>query len=122
MSAGPADKALDVFKDVVFDQLVKAAITYIVGLAPFLSFGPIAFIISKVVTYVAGLLYLEMKEAINFQVILLNNRSLHDKFVTAQIELRKIALEKGIDSPEFRVNREAHKKALAEFSRYGATK
>lgn len=121
MAAGPADKVLDVFKDLVFDQLVKAAISYIVGLAPFLSFGPIAFIIGKVVTYIAGILYAELKEAINFQVILLNNRSLHDKFVGAQIELKKLAMEKGIDSPEFRVQREKHKAALAAFARYSGT-
>ncbi len=118
MAAGPADKAIDLFKDLVFDPLVKYAIGYIVGLAPFLAFGPISFIIGQVVTYVAGIIYEQLKDTINLEVILLNNAAHHAAFVSAEIELKKIALTKGIDSPEFYDSREKHKIALAVFARH----
>lgn len=121
MSTGPADKALDVFKDMVFDQLVKAAVSYIIGLAPFLSWGPISFIVGKVVVYVAELLYVEMKDAINFQVILLNNKDHHRAFISAQIQLNLIAKTSGIDSQEFKLSREKHKISLSKFIRYSGT-
>jgi hypothetical protein len=121
MSAGPADKPMDLFKTLVFDELVKSTIAYIIGLAPWLSFGPIAFIIGRVVVYVSGVLYEGMKEAINFEVILLNNAAHHKAFLKAQIELRGIAKNQGIDSPEFKRSREEHKTALAKFVRYSGT-
>lgn len=121
MSAGPVDGALDVFKDMVFDQLVKLAISHIIGLAPFLSFGPVAFVISRVVVYIANLLYGVMKDAINFQVILLNNSIHHKAFISAQIQLRQLAKEKGIESPEFKKSREDHAKHLSTFIRYSGT-
>lgn len=121
MSAGPADKTLDVFKDLIFDAQVKVVIAYITGLAPFLAFGPLAFIIARVVTYVADVLYAQLREVVNFQLILLNNAENHREYADAQIELSRIAKIKGIDSIEFRVLREKHKKALAKFVRYSGS-
>lgn len=118
MSSGPADKGLDLFKDLIFDPLVKLAIGQIVGLAPFLSFGPVAFIVGQVVTYVAGKLYELLKDTINLEVILINNAAHHAAFVSASIDLKRIAQTKGIDSVEFNESREKHKIALAAFARH----
>ena len=121
MSVGPADKALDVFKDLIFDQMVKSAISYIIGLEPLLAWVPVSFLIGKVVTYVAGIIYEEMKDAINFQVILLNNRSHHEGYINALSILKRIANEKGIDSEEFKTQREIHKATLSRFIRYSGS-
>lgn len=121
MAAGPADKVADLFKDLVFDHLVKAAIAQVVGLAPFLAWGPVSFIVGKVITYVASLLYEHLRLAINFQVILLNNELHHKAFVEASYSLTKLGKEKGIDSPEFKAQREKHKVALSKFVRYSGT-
>lgn len=122
MAAGPADKVLDVFKELVFDQLVKNIIAKIVGLAPFLAWGPIAFIVTKVVTYLAGMVYDELKDAVNMKYIMLKNERYHAEFVAANGELRDIAKTKGIDSPEFKEAREKRKKTLADLARYDATR
>ena len=115
MAAGPADKALDVFKTLVFDALVKNLIAYIVGLAPFLSFGPVAFIVGKVVTYIAGKLYEGLRDVINIEVIILRNAAAHAAFVDAQLSLRNVALTKGIDSKEFQDARNKQAEAFANF-------
>lgn len=122
MAAGPADKALDAFKDLVFDPLVKLVIEKIIGLAGFLAWGPIAFIVGKIVVYVADKLYEELGHAINFQYIMLRNESLHKSFVEANSTLKRIAKEKGIDSKEFKDAREKRRKALADFVRHDATR
>lgn len=121
MSAGPADKVLDTFKSLVFDQLVRAAIASIVGLAPWLAYGPVSFLITRVVTYVCDRLYDELAEAVNFEMILLKNSAYHKEYLKAHIELRGIAKNVGIDSPEFKASREKHKAALAKFVRFGGT-
>lgn len=121
MSSGPADKVLDVFKSLIFDELVKVAIAKIIGLAPFLSWGPISFIVGKLVTYIAGELYVLLKDAINFHVILLNNAQHHTAYIDAQIQLKNIAKEKGIDSDEFKAQRQKHAASLAKFIRYSGT-
>jgi hypothetical protein len=118
MASGPADKVMDVFQSLVWDELVKLAITQIVGLAPFLAWGPISFIVGKVVTYIAGVLYEALKETINFQVIILKHEAHHKAFVTAQLALRSIAETKGIDSDEFKNARIVHAAALRKFVRY----
>jgi hypothetical protein len=121
MAAGPADKALDLFKDLVFDPLVKLAISRIIALAPWLSFGPISFIVGQVVTYVAGIVYEVMKDFINFEVILLRNAEHQKALIDALTALQKAAREKGTDSPEFRSLRESHKAALAKYARNPGT-
>lgn len=121
MSAGPADRALDVFKSLVFDQLTKAAIAQILGLSPFLAWGPIAYIIGQAVVYVGDVIYNQLKDAVNLEVILIKNEAFHKAYVNASLSISKIAKEKGIDSPEFRKARDEHKAALSKFVRYSGT-
>lgn len=121
MSSGPADKVLDIFKSLIFDELVKVVIAKVIDLAPFLSWGPVSFIVGKVITYIAGELYEVLKDIINFEVILLKNREHHVAYVNAHIQLRNIAKEKGIDSDEFKAQRKIQAAALASFIRYGGT-
>lgn len=122
MAAGPADKTLDTFKALVFDPIVKLVIGKVIGLAGFLSFGPVAFLVTKLVTYIADQLYLVLRDQVNFNYIMLANEKHHEAFVAAHLELKGIAQSKGIDSKEFKEAREKRRKALSEFVRWGATK
>lgn len=115
MPTGPADKALDLFKGLVFDQLVKLAIQRILGMAAWLSWGPIAFIITRVVVFVADKLYEGVKDYVNIEYIMLRNETYHKQFIQAQYVLKGVASEKGVDSEEFRKARDEHKKALSKF-------
>lgn len=118
MAAGPADSALDTFKELVFDALVRLLISRIIALAGWLSFGPVSFIISQVVTYVANQLYELLRDQINFQYIMLRNDKFHAEYVKASLELQAAFDKLGKDSKEYRELRDAHKKALSEFVRY----
>ncbi len=117
MAKGPADAGLDTFKTLVFDPLVKGVIEKITASAGWLSFGPVAFIVSKLVTAIANALYDKLKLVINFQYIALLNEKHHKAYVEANTELRLIAKSQGINSPYFLEAREKRKKALALFVR-----
>lgn len=121
MAAGPADKPLDTFRDLVFDPIVEKTILGIIALAPWVSFPPIAFIVKAAVRWIANFLYENMKEAINFEIILLKNVEHQKAFADASIELKKMARSKGIDSPEFRSLRNARKQDFAKLIRYTGT-
>lgn len=121
MSTGPADKALDTFKSLIYDPLVEQLVVKTIALAGFLSWGPIAFVVSKVITWVANELYEHLSRAINFQVILLQNELHHRDYVKAAKALKEEAERNGIDSPQFREARAKHKAALSRFVRYTGT-
>lgn len=121
MSTGPADKALDTFKSLVFDPLVEQVIARTIALAGWLGWGPVAFLVSKIFTWAANELYEALSQTINFQVILLKNEQFHKDFVVAAKALKEEAERNGIDSPQFRQAREKHKIALRKFVRYGTT-
>lgn len=117
MAAGPATKGLDTFKTLVFDPLVNVAIGKVIGLAGWLSWGPISFVVTKAITFIANKLYDELGEVINFQYVMLLNEKHHKAFVEANTELRGLAKTRGINSKEFKEAREKRKVALAKFAR-----
>lgn len=119
MSAGPSDKTLDAFKSLIFDGLLEQAIASIIAIAPWLSFPPLAFTIGVTVRFVGNKIYEILRDVVNFEVVMLRNDLLHREFVKAVRDVRVVILAKGIDSPEFRKARDAHKAALAKLVRYG---
>lgn len=110
----------NLFKDLVFDNLVKAAVKKVLAKIPKLIavpvFGPfVGTIVSLVITKVADLLYEGFDEWIDFKQIAFKDKELQKKYDTAATKLKIIAHEKGIDSPEFKEQRNADKSALADF-------
>ena len=121
MASGPADKALDVFKSLIWDRYVDVATTAVIALAPFLAFPPLAFLIRTVFKFVGDSLYKYFSLGVNIEVIMLRNELNHKAFVDAEVELKRIADSTGTDSAAFKEAREKHKAALAKFVRYTGT-
>lgn len=118
MAKGPADNALDTFKELVFDAIVRMLISRIISLAGWLSFGPVSFIVSQVVFYISNQLYALLREQINFQFIMLRNDKFHAEYVKASLDLQAAFDKFGGESKEFQELRDAHKKSLSDFIRY----
>lgn len=108
----------EIFKAVVWDSLVKAAIARLFLAAPFLGWGPVGFVVSWILTYFADMLYDAVKMAVDLEVIVLRNEAHRKAYDAAAVKLHIIAREKGIESPEFRSARDEHKVALAKFVRF----
>lgn len=108
----------NLFKSLVWDNLVKAAIKKIFVAAPFLAWGPLGIVAKYVIGKIADKLYEALKEAIDMQRIAFRNKDLRKGYERASVTLRIIAQDRGIDSDEFKKAREEHKKNLAAFVRF----
>lgn len=108
------------FKDLAWDALIKFVFDKVVAQVPFLGWGPVGLITQFVINIVAGELYGAFAEFIDLKVIAFKNETLYSEYKNASLKLRAIAVSKGIDSPEYKAERELHKKALSSFIRYGA--
>lgn len=106
------------FKQLVWDAIVKLVISRLFAALPFLGWGPIGVVASYAVTLIADRLFKEIALFINLQLVVLKNNIHHAQFAAAAIDLRSIGLSKGIDSQEFKDARKVHIDRLADFVRF----
>ncbi len=113
----------DLFKSLVWDNIVKMAITRLFSFLPgFLVGGPIGLFLRPIITgfivKFTDQLYEFLRLTINFQMIVFKVEDLERKYTEAGVELASIANEKGIDSPEFAEARKANDEAFYDFVEY----
>lgn len=109
----------DIFKDLVWGALVRAALGALFKAAPFLGWGPIGIIVTFLVTQFAEKLYEVVREYVQIEVIILRNEAHRKEYDAASTRLKIIAHSSGIDSPEFQKARDENKKALSKFVQFG---
>lgn len=102
-------KGLDLFKTLVFDTAVEAAIA---AWAPWISKIPF---LKGIITGFTDKLYAQLAGSIIFGTVLFVNVQHRRAFDAAQTDLKGIALTKGIDSPEFKEAHERERQALKKF-------
>ncbi len=112
---GIGETAIDTFKELVWDALIKAALQRLFDKFAFLAWGPIGVVVEYFVLKYADELYAALKEYLVLELIAFKNTQLHAKYVTAAINLRTMAHTYGVNSNEFKEARDADKKALANF-------
>nr|BFD58919.1 hypothetical protein CKG001_10260 [Bdellovibrio sp. CKG001] len=113
-----SDKAMDLFKDLVWDSLVKAAITRMFVAMPALAWGPFGVFVTWVVTKFADRLYEHAREYVALETIAFKNKQLEKEFDRRLVMLRIIERESGLGSEAFKKGREDAKKALSDVVRY----
>jgi hypothetical protein len=84
--------------------------------------GPPRPIVSFVVGIFTDKLYEAFKEVVKVEAIAFHNAGAQRAYTAAVLELRELASGPGIDSEEFKLAREQHKKALSEFVRFGVAR
>ena len=109
----------DIIKSCVWDTLVDKAIALFFAGLPAklagLAWGPVGAVITYILKKGADALYVVLKELYDVQVILIRNQAHLDALTKADVTLKIIAFDKGIESKEFLYARENAKRALAEF-------
>ncbi len=109
--------------EVLYESFLKTKILGPLFLwAPILGWGPFGFIITLIVTKIAGKIFKELKDFSGNLFIKWARDGLKGNLDEAGAELAVIALEKGIESPEFKAARKVHKDALSKFARFGKPK
>lgn len=102
-------RGLDLFKSLVYDQLVTAAIGEMIVAVPFLGCPVIRQLFTAAVDWIADRLYDVTEKFIDTQTIILINDEQKAAYQAASINLALIAHDKGQDSQEFK---DAHAKEL----------
>ena len=105
----------ELFKTLVWDALVEAALKKLFAAVPFLSWGPFSYVINKLVLKYSAELFSLVKDFIDLQKIAYKNKGLEKEFNKASTHLRVVAINSGIDSQAFQEARNENKKRLSDF-------
>lgn len=108
----------DLFKDLVWDNIVKAAILQLHVIFPPIAIWPLSVISTFYLTKFTDIIYFGIKLFIDVTTIKIKNVQLRDAYNVASVKLKLIALKKGIDSDEFKQQRIKDREALSMFARY----
>lgn len=109
-----------IFKDLIWDLMVQAALKKLFELVPFLGWGPIGLIVGFIVGKVGDWLYENLKMFIAFEVIVIRKEALAKEYAAQALSLKQIALANGIDSDAYKAQREKSKLALRDLVHFGA--
>lgn len=107
-----------IFKDLIWNVLVKAALGRLFAAIPLLGWGPIGLIVTWIVSHFAEKLFDHMHEWIDFKMIFFKKKELQQAFDGEVLKLQGIFDEKGMDSDEFKAQREKSKEALSKFVKF----
>lgn len=105
----------DLFKDLVFDQIVEWSLKELFSLWPFLGWGPVGLIVTHVITKYSEIFYNRLKGAIILQKIYFKNVDLQKAFDHESVKLKIISDSFDENSPEFLEAKENAKKVLSDF-------
>lgn len=106
------------FKELIWDALVGLALKQLFTTIPWLAWGPIGAIVGIIVGRFGNLLFDFVREYINLELIVLRKQGLAKAYSEQALALKLIALEKGVDSDEFKAQREKAKTALSDFIKF----
>lgn len=110
---------MDVFKDLIWNNLIEAALIELFVAFPFLNFWPINVAIRYIVMEFSDAIYAGVRELIDVTVIQLRNEQLQTEFDRSAVKLKIIARGAGIDSEEFKNARVENKDHLRKYIRIG---
>lgn len=113
------DALSKIFKGLIWDLLISALLKKIFAALPILGWGPIGWLVTFIVGKLADALFEVLAEFVNFQVIVLRKEALAKEYAVQSYNLKQLADSKGIDSDEFKAQREKAKAALAQFVKFG---
>ena len=106
---------MDLFKDLVWDNLINAALVELHAAVPWTTIPPLSWIIDYIVRLFADKLYFGAKLFIDISTIPIINEELKREFGHSEVKLKIIAHNSGIDSEEFKNARKKNVVLLSKF-------
>lgn len=108
------DVGTKIFKDLVFDVMIKNAIAYVMAFLKLSPAGWVAGLLTKIIFYYTDKAFPYLVKYIKVKDIKFENEIHQRSYEKAAYKLKVIAIEKGIDSKEFNDERKiAHDKQAA---------
>jgi hypothetical protein len=113
----PLSQIEKVFKDLFWDPLILAALTYLRAYVPFFALPGVKQITDKLVSKLTDWIFEMLKEDIDVGVIKFKNSDHREAFDTASLHLQIVLEESGADSDEYKKARADAVAALSKFTR-----
>lgn len=110
----------DIFKKLIWDSIIKALLDKLFLAIPFLGWGPVGIIVALIVNKLGSWIFDAMKMFIDFSLIVIKKEELAREYAVESLNLKNIALSKGIDSEEFKAERIKAAASLSRFVKFGA--
>lgn len=115
------EAAESIFKSLLWDTTVEGLLAHIYASAPWLTLWPLKQVTSGLVTLATDKFYSILKTFVDVETISFVNAEHAKAYDSASLKLKVIALEKGVDSEEFRKAKDDAKAALSQLVRFGAS-
>lgn len=113
---------LDLFKDLIWDNWIEAALGRLFAASKFLSFGPVKAFIIWIVQKYSDQLFEVADEYFDIRNVIIKDEKLLKEYDRESVKLKLIARQYGIDSEVFRSSRAESRKKLSEFGRFNIPK
>jgi hypothetical protein len=107
------------FKEFVWDELVKKAFASLLVKLPFLAWGPISWLVQPLLQMFADKIYDFVHEEVDVAYIPIKNKVLQDGWAKSVLALKLTAQNYGIDSEQFKKEREYEKDKLRKLVNFG---
>lgn len=116
----PLSEVEELFKTLVWDLLVDAALVALFVAEPWLAYWPFRQIVTGVATLFTNKLFSVGRRTIDMTAIPLINEAHKRAFTDAVVELKVIGYHQGRDSPEYLKARDDAKAALSRFVHFNS--
>jgi hypothetical protein len=113
------DRVEGLFKDLFWDGVTEAAILAVFASVPWLNVWPLSAIVRLLLKGFSEKMFTGLKLIVDLQAIAFLNEEHKKAYDKASVQLKIIANDKGVDSPEFKRARENAKEALSRFVSFG---
>lgn len=116
------DFGASMFKSLVWDNALEAALTVLFAEAPALNIPIVRSIVRGIARMISDSFFSLLKEFVDMAAIPIMNAELKSKFDGKYSQLRFVLIKNGMDSPEFKAAHEEAHDAFADFFRNNATR
>jgi hypothetical protein len=108
----------EIFKSIVWDLALEVELAALFLWAPFLSVWPLRQVISGVAKMLSDKFFNALTLFVDVTDIKLKNKEHHEAYVRESVKLAVVLHEKGINSDEYKTQREASKLTMSRFTRF----
>jgi len=109
----------DLFKEFVWKPLAKKAVSELLsdlaGVGRFFTWGPVVHFITVIAEKLFEKMYLYLDQFIDLKAVIIKDIVQRKVMTEAVIELKNLALQKGIDSDEYKNQRQIHGDYLLKY-------
>lgn len=109
---------MEIFKALIWNNLVNLALARLVGAMPFLAWGPVNAFVRWLAFKVSDAIFEELHLRVDLHQIVVKNEKLKKEYDRASIKLGLISRTEGRDSDEFKKAESEFKNSLADLVRY----